>query len=607
MPNSYAGFGNPGAGGLQPGRMRPPDFRSLLQSGNEASSPSAAAVGQPSTSGNDVPSLSSHTEIASGPTLRPLEPQAQIPESIGGVAEQAGVGGGAGRGLSTEGRLRPPDFRSILQSGNEVSSPSAPAVGQPSTSGNHIPTLSSHNDFASGPTLRPLEPQAEIPESIGSVAEQASVGAGAGGGLSRERRMRPPDFRSILQSDNEASSPSAPAVNQPFASGNDGNGGLVLKPLDSLNNGGNGFGNGFGANANAGFALKPPDFRMQADSNAGASIPTLPSHNDFASGPTLRPLEPQAEIPESIGGVAEQASVGAGAGGGLSRERRMRPPDFRSILQSDNEASSPSAPAVNQPFASGNDGNGGLVLKPLDSLNNGGNGFGNGFGANANAGFALKPPDFRMQADSNAGASIPTLPSHNDFASGPTLRPLEPQAEIPESIGSVAEQASVGAGAGGGLSRERRMRPPDFRSILQSDNEASSPSAPAVNQPFASGNDGNGGLVLKPLDSLNNGGNGFGNGFGANANAGFAVKPPDFRMQPDSNAGASIPTLSSHNDLAGGPALRPLEPQAALPGSIGGVGSDFAPAGAGRSQISSRKRMATSYPRAAEAVAALEG
>ena len=622
--------------------MRPPDFRSILQSDNASSGPGAsldsggnglggfgADAGmnlkppnfqmQTDTSsalnaGAAIPSLSQQNDFASGPALKPLHSADEVPESIGGFGEQAagGVGGG---GLSRERRMRPPDFRSILQSDNASSGPSEPVpfgnqgndgglvlkpLGSLNGGGNGlggfgadagmnlkppnfqmqtdtssalnagaaIPSLSQQNDFASGPALKPLHSADEVPESIGGFGEQAAGGVG-GGGLSRERRMRPPDFRSILQSDNASSGPSEPV---PF--GNQRNdGGLALKPLGSLNGGGNGLG-GFGADA--GMNLKPSNFQMQTDTssalNAGAAIPSLSQQNDFASGPALKPLHSADEVPESIGGFGEQAAGGVG-GGGLSRERRMRPPDFRSILQSDNASSGPSEPV---PF--GNQGNdGGLVLKPLGSLNGGGNGLG---GLGADAGMNLKPSNFQMQTDTssalNAGAAIPSLSQQNDFASGPALKPLHSADEVPESIGGFGEQAAGGVG-GGGLSRERRMRPPDFRSILQSDNASSGPSEPV---PF--GNQGNdGGLVLKPLGSLNGGGNGLG-GFGADA--GMDLKPSNFQMQTDTssapNAGAAIPSLSQQNDFASGPALKPLHSADEVPESIGGFGSDFAGPGA---------------------------
>ena len=98
--------------------------------------------------------------------------------------------------------------------------------------------------------------------------------------MAKAGQLRPPDFRSILQSDNASSGPSA-----------------------SLNGGGNGLG-GFGADA--GMNLKPPNFQMQTDTssalNAGAAIPSLPQQNDFASGPALKPLHSADEVPESIGG-----------------------------------------------------------------------------------------------------------------------------------------------------------------------------------------------------------------------------------------------------------------------------------------------------------------
>ena len=476
-PSSLGGFGGIAAdGGLsRERRMRPPDFRSILQGDNEPA-PSQGQQGglvlkpldslngisgsgngsnmQADTSnafagGNMISSLPPQHDSASVPALRPLEPHTNEPSSLGGFGGIAADGG-----LSRERRMRPPDFRSILQGDNEP----APSQGQQGglvlkpldslngisgsgngsnmqadtsnafAGGNMISSLPPQHDSASVPALRPLEPHTNEPSSFGGFG-----GIAADGGLNRERRMRPPDFRSILQGDNEP----APSQGQ--------QGGLVLKLLDSLN-GISGSGNGS---------------NMQADtSNAfagGNMISSLPPQHDSASVPALRPLEPHTNEPSSLGGFG-----GIAADGGLNRERRMRPPDFRSILQGDNEP----APSQGQ--------QGGLVLKPLDSLN-GISGSGNGS---------------NMQADtSNAfagGNMISSLPPQHDSASVPALRPLEPHTNEPSSLGGFG-----GIAADGGLSRERRMRPPDFRSIQQGDNEP----APSQGQ--------QGGLVLKPLDSLN--------------------------------------------------------------------------------------------------------
>ncbi|CAK9066008.1 unnamed protein product [Durusdinium trenchii] len=83
------------------------------------------------------------------------------------------------------------------------------------------------------------------------------------------------------------------------------------------------------------------------------AIPTdATSIKDGATLAQEKTPEPHTNEPSSLGGFG-----GIAADGGLSRERRMRPPDFRSIQQGDNEP----APSQGQ--------QGGLVLKPLDSLN----------------------------------------------------------------------------------------------------------------------------------------------------------------------------------------------------------------------------------------------
>ena len=335
---------------------------------------------------------------------------------------------GADGGLSRNRQMRPPDFRSILQSDSEPAAAQGGLVLKPldslnggtrgMTSGsNMVSGLQTQNDSASVPALNPLNVHADEQSSFGGFG-----GISADGGLSRNRQMRPPDFRSILQSDSE------PAAAQ---------GGLVLKPLDSLNGGTRG---------------------MTSGSNMVSGLQT---QNDSASVPALNPLNVHADEQSSFGGFG-----GISADGGLSRNRQMRPPDFRSILQSDSE------PAAAQ---------GGLVLKPLDSLNGGTSG---------------------MTSGSNMVSGLQT---QNDSASVPALNPLNVHADEQSSFGGFG-----GISADGGLNRNRQMRPPDFRSILQSDSE------PAAAQ---------GGLVLKPLDSLNGGTSGIGNGLSSDAGPGFAQQP----------------------------------------------------------------------------------
>ena len=497
VPNSYAGFGNPSARGLARG-MRPPDFRSILQNDVET----APVVNEPVSFGNNLGNNG-------GLVLKPLDSVA-----------------GGGSGLNGFGQnLQPPDFRSNLQTDS----------GNPSAG---ISSFSGQNGFAEGRPLKAPETQAEIPESTGGLGEPAARR------LSGERRARPPDFRSILQNDVET----APVVNEPVSFGNDlgNNGGLVLKPLDSLAGGGSGL-NGFGQN------LQPPDFRsnLQTDSgNPSAGISSFSGQNGFAEGQPLKAPETQAEIPESTDGLGEPAARR------LSGERRARPPDFRSILQNDVET----APVVNEPVSFGNDlgNNGGLVLKPLDSLAGGGSGL-NGFGQN------LQPPDFRsnLQTDSgNPSAGISSFSGQSGFANGGlVLKPLDSLA------GGGSGLNGFGADAGFG----QNLKPPDFRSNLQTD--SGNPSA-GISSFSGQGDSANGGLVLKPLDSLAGGGSGL-NGFGQN------LQPPDFRsnLQTDSgNPSAGISSFSGQSDSA----VKPLEWQAEMPGSLGDFRSDFGEAGAAK-------------------------
>ena len=514
VPNSYAGFGNPSAGGLARG-MRPPDFRSILQNDVQT----APVVSEPVSVGKNQ-------NNNGGLVLKPLDSLA------GGGSGVNGFGADAGSGQN----LQPPDLRSNLQTDS----------GNPSAG---VSNFSGQNGFAEGRPLKAPDAQAEIPESTGGLGEPAARR------LSGERRARPPDFRSILQNDVET----APVVNEPVSFGNnqDNNGGLVLKPLDSLAGGGSGL-NGVGADAGFGQNLKPPDFRsnLQTDSgNPSAGISNFSGQSGFANGGlVLKPVDSLA------GGASGLNGVGADAGFG----QNLKPPDFRSNPQTD--GGNPSVGISSFPGQSGF-ANGGLVLKPLDSLAGGASGL-NGVGADAGFGQNLKPPDFRsnLQTDGgNPSVGISSFPGQSGFANGGlVLKPLDSLA------GGASGLNIVGADAGFG----QNLKPPDFRSNPQTD--SGNPSVGISSFPGQSGF-ANGGLVLKPVDSLADGGSGL-NGFGADAGFGQNLKPPDFRSNPQTDGGnpsAGISSFPGQSGFAnGGLVLKPLDSLAGGGSGLNGFGAD---------------------------------
>ena len=125
--------------------------------------------------------------------------------------------------------------------------------------------------------------------------------------------------------------------------------------------------------------------------------------------------------------------------------------------------------------------------------------------------------------------------SSQPAASIPEQRPLEGQADVGNSF------AVPGIGGGDGLSRERRMRPPDFRSILQSNDE----SAPAIN-PSLPGQSNAGGLVLRPLGSLDAPAGGINVGLVSGATAGLSPEPA-----AHSNVDSNDSVLKGEDDLGG--------------------------------------------------------
>ena len=526
--------------------MRPPDFRSILQNDVET----APVVNEPVSFGKNQ-------NNNGGLVLKPLDSLA------GGGSGVSGFGADAGSGQN----LQPPDLRSNLQTDS----------GNPSAG---LSNFSGQNGFAEGRPLKAPDAQAEIPESTGGLGEPAARR------LSGERRARPPDFRSILQNDVET----APVVNEPASFGNnqDNNGGLVLKPLDSLAGGGSGL-NGFGADAGFGQNLKPPDFRsnLQTDGgNPSVGIASFSGQSGLANGGlVLKPLDSLA------GGARADAGFG----------QNLKPPDFHSNLQTD--SGNPSAGISSFPGQSGF-ANGGLVLKPLDSLAGGASGL-NGVGADAGFGQNLKPPDFRsnLPDSGNPSAGISSFPGQSGFANGGlVLKPLDSLAGggsglngfganagfpgqsglansglVLKPVDSLADGGSGLNGFGANAGFGQNLKPPDFRSNLQTD--SGNPSAGISSFPGQS-DFANGGLVLKPLDSLAGGGSGL-NGVGADAGFGQNLKPPDFRSNPQTDSGNPSVGISS-SSAQGDSAVKPFEGQAEVPRSLGDFRSDFGEAGAAK-------------------------
>ena len=527
--------------------MRPPDFRSILQNDVQT----APVVSEPVSVGKNQ-------NNNGGLVLKPLDSLA------GGGSGVNGFGADAGSGQN----LQPPDLRSNLQTDS----------GNPSAG---VSNFSGQNGFAEGRPLKAPDAQAEIPESTGGLGEPAARR------LSGERRARPPDFRSILQNDVET----APVVNEPVSFGNnqDNNGGLVLKPLDSLAGGGSGL-NGFGADAGSGQNLQPPDFRsnLQTDGgNPSVGIASFSGQSGLANGGlVLKPLD----------------SLAGGAGADAGFGQNLKPPDFHSNLQTD--SGNPSAGISSFPGQSGF-ANGGLVLKPLDSLAGGASGL-NGVGADAGFGQNLKPPDFRsnLQTDSgNPSAGISSFPGQSGFANGGlVLKPLDSLAGggsglngfganagfpgqsglangglVLKPVDSLADGGSGLNGFGANAGFGQNLKPPDFRSNLQTD--SGNPSAGISSFPGQS-DFANGGLVLKPLDSLAGGASGL-NGVGADAGFGQNLKPPDFRSNPQTDSGDPSVGISS-SSAQGDSAVKPFEGQAEVPRSLGDFRSDFGEAGAAK-------------------------
>ena len=491
----------------------------------------------PATADNPQPDTGNATrgqQTSSLPQQKSWEGEADVGNSFA----VPGIGGG--EGLSRERRMRPPDFRSILQS-NDGSAPAinpsfpgqsdagglvlrplgsldAPTGGmnvglgsglmQPtSTGGNPQPDTSNavhgfaSHQAASIPQQKSLEGEADVGNSF------AVPGIGGGDGLSRERRMRPPDFRSILQSNDG----SAPAIT-PSLPGQSNAGGLVLRPLGSLDAPTGGMNVGLGSGL-----MQPTITGGNQQPDASNAVHGLASQQT-SSLPQQKSLEGEADVGNSF------AVPGIGGGEGLSRERRMRPPDFRSILQSNDG----SAAAINPSLPGQNDA-GGLVLRPLGSLDAPTGGMNIGLGSGL-----MQPTITGGNPQPDTSNAVHGLAPHQ-ASSIPQQKPLQGEADVGNSF------AVPGIGGGDGLSRERRMRPPDFRSILQSNDE----SAAAINPSLPGQNDA-GGLVLRPLGSLDAPTGGINLGVASGATAGLLSEPA-----AHSNVNSNDSILKGADNLGG--------------------------------------------------------
>ena len=566
-------FKNGGPDGV--GRMGPPDFRSILQGDDRPAAGAPADMATPSVTpavgtvmgGSDLVNGSPFTGGQVQPanagmgtanaqnipmpeiglaqkTSNPISDTAISPEPAPANFGGGGLGGGR--------RMRPPDFRSILQGDDGPAGGTSANMAMPSVTP-AVGTVMGGSDLVSGSpfaggqvqpanagmgsanaqnipmpeiglaqkTSNPISDTANAPEP----APAANFG---GGGLGGGRRMRPPDFRSILQGDDgpaggTSANMAIPSVTPAV--------GTVMGGSDLVN--GSPFAGGQVQPANAGMG--------------SANAQNIPMPEIGLAQKTSNPISDTANAPEPT-----PANFG---GGGLGGGRRMRPPDFRSILQGDdgpaggtsaNMAMPSVTPAVGtvmggsdlvngSPFTGGqvqpaNAGMGsanaqniavpeiGLAPKtsnpisaispePAPAANFGGGGLGGGR--------RMRPPDFRsiLQGDdgpaggTSANMAMPSVtPAVGTAMGGSDLVNGSPFAPTSAAMGSRLGGPIGTAGADSNLSRPGptsgfdgggQMRPPDFRNILQGD-DLPAPSGLGQGLPASNGAFANGGLPDSP-------------------------------------------------------------------------------------------------------------
>ncbi|CAE7615963.1 unnamed protein product [Symbiodinium natans] len=278
---------------------------------------------------------------------------------------------------------------------------------------------------AGTPNGSALQPDSRQPLSLANPGDDASsapehVGhVGGGGG----RRMRPPDFRSMLQGDDGPTSGASANVMMPSSS-----------PAQAVGAGVSGV-NGVEIASSATSVPPPAQGFLAGPTSALGQDSSLPAN-------PMNPAVGAANVP----GPALGGNLG---GGGLGGGRRMRPPDFRSILQGDEPAGVPANVAMPSMAPAAGAGVGGLDV--------------------AGSGSSPFAPGGQMQP--NPLGSVAGIPNGSA---------LQPDSRQPLSLANPGDDASsapehVGhVGGGGG----RRMRPPDFRSMLQGDDGPTSAGIP---------------------------------------------------------------------------------------------------------------------------------
>ncbi|CAE7601487.1 unnamed protein product, partial [Symbiodinium microadriaticum] len=371
----------------------------------------------------------------------PSSTQIGGPPGVDALAGNVGNGGPDGGG-----RMGPPDFRSILQADGrpaagapaDMAMPSVtPAVGtvmggsdlvnaSPFAGGQVQPANAGMGSANAQNIPMPeigLAPKPSNPISDTAISPEPAPAANfGGGGLGGGRRMRPPDFRSILQGDDGPAGGTSANMAMPS-----------VTPAVGTVMGGNDVVNG---SPFAGGQVQPANAGMGSANAQNIPMPEI----GLAPKPS-NPISDTAISPEP----APAANVG---GGGLGGGRRMRPPDFRSILQ-------------------GDDGPAG--------------------GTSANMAMPSVTP------------AVGTVTGGSDLVNGSPFAPTSSAmgSRLGGPIGTAGADSKSRPGPTSGFDGGGQMRPPDFRNILQGDDLPAS-SRLGQGLPASNGAFGNGGLPDSP-------------------------------------------------------------------------------------------------------------
>ena len=352
-----------------------------------------------------------------------------------GLADVGGGGAGGGR------RMRPPDFRSILQGNDGPAGAASANMGMPSVTP-VVGTVMGGSDLANGSPFAGGQVQPanaamgsanaqNIPAPDSGLApktsnpifdtatspEPAPAANFGGGGLGGGRRMRPPDFRSILQGDDGPAGGVSANMGMPS-----------VTPAVGTVMGGSDLANG---SPFAGGQVQPANAAM-----GSANAQNIPAPDSGLAPKTSNPIFDTATSPEP-------APVANFGGGGLGGGRRMRPPDFRSILQGDDGPAGGVSANMAMPS-----------VTPAVGTVMGGSDLANG---SPFAGGQVQPANAAM-----GSANAQNIPAPDSGLAPKTSNPIFDTA-------TSLEPAPAANFGGGGLGGGRRMRPPDFRSILQGD------------------------------------------------------------------------------------------------------------------------------------------